>query len=73
MDQIAIAFTGGLAIWISQDARINVRKWASVLGLLGQPIWFYTTYKAGQWGIFCLCFFYTFAWARGFYNHWVRK
>ena len=73
MEQIVIAFTGGLAIWLSQDTRLNVRKWASVLGLLGQPVWFYTTYKAEQWGIFALCFFYTASWAKGFINHWIRK
>ena len=72
-EQVAIVFTGGSAIWLSQDTRIDFRKWASVLGLLGQPLWFYTAYKSGQWGIFALCFWYTYAWARGFYNHWVRK
>ena len=38
---------------------------------LGQPFWFYATWKAGQWGIFALCTLYTYAWARGVWTHWL--
>lgn len=72
MDQIAIALTGVAAIWLSQDSRENLRKWSCIFGLLGQPFWFYSAWAAEQWGIFALCFAYTFAWARGVYNHWLR-
>ena len=41
MEQIAIALTGVVAIWLSQDHRIQFRKWASIFGLIGQPFWFY--------------------------------
>ena len=58
MEQIAIALTGVVAIWLSQDHRIQFRKWASIFGLIGQPFWFYSAYSAEQWGIFSLCFFY---------------
>lgn len=73
MDQIAIACTGVVAIWLSQDSRENWRKWACIFGLVGQPFWFYATYKAGQLGIFILCFFYTLSWLRGVYNNWIKK
>lgn len=72
IEQIGISLCGVAAIWLSQDSRQARRRWACVLGLLGQPLWFYATYKAQQWGIFTLCFFYTLAWARGVYEHWIQ-
>ena len=72
-EQLAIAFTGILAVWLTQDQRHSVRKYACLFGLAGQPFWFYTTYQAEQWGIFTLSFFYTFAWAKGFYLFWLKR
>lgn len=72
-EQIGIALFGVTACLLSQDHRPNLRQWACVLGLIGQPFWFYATWKASQWGMFALCFVYTYAWALGFYNNWVRK
>ena len=74
IEQIAIACFGVTAVWLSQDARPHWRRWACVFGLVGQPFWFYATWKAQQWGIFVLCFFYTYSWARGL-RQWlaVRK
>ena len=37
IEQIALGLTGGTAIWLSQDARLSVRKWACIFGLAGQP------------------------------------
>lgn len=73
MEQIAIALLGVTAIWLSQDERIARRRYASVLGLAGQPFWFYAAYTSEQWGIFVLCFFYTWAWFKGFRTHWLKK
>ena len=71
-EQFAIALTGILAVWLTQDQRHSVQKYACLFGLAGQPFWFYTTYQAEQWGIFILSFFYTFAWAKGFYLFWLK-
>ena len=65
-------FCGVTAVFLSQDHRADWRKWACILGLLGQPFWFYATWKAGQYGIFALSFLYAYSWARGFYNNWIR-
>jgi hypothetical protein len=73
MDQIAIALTGATAIWLSQDERVEWRKWACIFGLCGQPFWFYSAWVAQQWGIFALSFLYTFAWMRGIRHHWLRN
>ena len=72
IEQFGIAMTGAVAIFLTQDRRASVRKWACIFGLAGQPFWFYSAYKAGQWGIFALCCLYAASWARGFWNHWVR-
>ena len=73
MDQVAIALTGVVAIWLSQDHREGLRKYACIFGLVGQPFWFYSAYSAEQWGIFVLCIFYTYAWFKGFRLHWINR
>ena len=72
IEQIAIAFTGVTAVWLSQDHRESWRRYASIFGLIGQPFWFYAAWQAGQWGIFILCILYTWSWYRGFRNNWLR-
>ena len=73
IEQIMIALCGVSAVFLSQCERHNLRKWASVIGLIGQPFWLIATWKAQQWGIFGLCFVYTAAWAKGFYTYWLKK
>jgi len=70
MEQVVIFVTSLSAVILSQSALDRHRKYACVFGLLGQPFWFYTTYQAGQWGIFICCFAYTFAWLQGVKTHW---
>lgn len=71
--QLGIAIFGVAAIRLSQDHRDGVRRWACICGLLAQPFWFYATWQAGQWGIFALCFLYTWAWLKGVRTYWMRK
>ncbi|WP_341232390.1 hypothetical protein [uncultured Methylophaga sp.] len=73
IDQVAIALTGVVAIWLSQDSRKSVARYACIFGMIGQPFWFYSAFMSEQWGIFILCFFYTFAWARGVKNNWITS
>ena len=70
LEQIIIAITGVFAIWLSQDADQNRRKYAPIIGLIGQPFWFYSSYASEQWGIFVLSFFFTAAWYRGYRTYW---
>lgn len=71
MEQIAIALTGGVAIWLANDQREAWRRWACIFGLCGQPFWVYSAYIASQWGILILTGWYTYAWWRGFRTHWL--
>ena len=69
--EIGIAVSGVIAVWLTQDKRESWRRWACIFGMLGQPFRFYATWKAEQWGIFALCTLYTYAWARGVWTHWL--
>lgn len=73
MEQIAIAITGVIAIWLANDHRDHWRRYACLFGLAGQPVWFYSAWSAGQWGILVLTIFYTWAWFKGFRNQWMPK
>lgn len=73
LEQIGIAVFGVAAIRLSQDQRDNVRRWACICGLCAQPFWFWTTYANGQWGIFALCFLYSWAWFKGVRTYWLSR
>jgi hypothetical protein len=70
--QILIAVTGLMAVFLSQNEKIEIRKYACIFGMAGQPFWFYESYSAEQWGIFCLSFAYTIAWFKGIHLYWIR-
>lgn len=70
--QLWIALTGLTAVFLTQQTyRPEWARYACLLGLLGQPAWFYATLSAQQWGIFALSVFYTYAWWLGFKRHWL--
>ena len=73
MEQIIIAFTGVVAILLTQQSNDNFKRYACLFGIAGQPFWFYSAYQSEQWGIFILCFFYTYAWLLGVKNNWLTK
>lgn len=72
-EQIGIAMCGLMAIWLSQCRHYDARKWACIFGLIAQPFWFLATWKAHQYGIFAVCFLYTFSWCKGFYTYWIKS
>jgi hypothetical protein len=72
LPQIGIVLFGCSAIWLV-GRKENWQRWGYVLGLCSQPFWFWTSWAHGQWGIFFLSLWYTYAWGQGFYNYWIRK
>lgn len=70
--QIAIIIFGCSAIWFV-GRKEQWKKWGYILGLCGQPFWLYTSFTEKQWGIFILSIFYTYSWAQGIYNYWIKK
>lgn len=55
-------------VWVSLLAAWMVRKknkWGFVVGLCGQPFWFYTTIYHHQWLVTLLVVLHTYNWFRG--------
>lgn len=73
IDQLALGALGCTAVFLSQSPSAQRRRYACLFGLASQPLWFYATWKAQQWGIFGLSFLYTLSWLRGFHAHWWRR
>ncbi|MEM5294220.1 hypothetical protein VSR82_07740 [Burkholderia sp. JPY481] len=73
IEQIAIGLCGVAAVFLSQDRRASWRRYACLFGLAAQPFWFYTTWRAQQYGIWAVCWLYAFSWARGFWTNWIRR
>lgn len=71
IDQIAIALFGACAAWLSQARSLNARRWACVLGLLGQPFWLYAFWYTRQWGLLVIAAVYLAAWLRGLWVYWL--
>jgi hypothetical protein len=69
--QTMIALTGSVAVWLTQDADPRRRRWACIVGMIGQPFWIYMSWTIGTWGVFLTSLLYTYAWARGIHLHWV--
>lgn len=72
IEQAIIAACGMASIWLANDPRPNWRRWACIIGLAAQPAWMYSSWTAGQFGIFALSFVYSAGWARGIWNQWVK-
>lgn len=70
--QLAIVSLGVIAVCLSQMASPRAQRFACLFGLAGQPFWFYVTWTTDQWGMFGLCFGYTWAWLMGLWQHWLR-
>lgn len=73
IEQFIIAVTGLSAVWFSQSSDPSKHRYACLWGLAGEPFWFYSAWKADQWGIMVLAIVYALGWSRGFYNYWIVK
>lgn len=70
--QIGIMIFGATAVFLV-GTKGKWRRWGYVCGMCAQPFWYWTTWENQQWGIFFLCFFYSFSWINGFRNHFNWK
>jgi hypothetical protein len=72
IDQLGIAATGVTAIFLTQSKLESRRRYACLFGIAGQPFWYWTAISAEQWGVVFLSLFYTAAWAKGVWTHWLK-
>jgi hypothetical protein len=70
--QIGIVIFGATAVYLV-GRKDKWQRWGYIAGLCAQPFWFYTTFKAGQWGIFAISIWYAYSWSVGIWNYWVKK
>jgi hypothetical protein len=69
--QIALFTFGSSAIWfLGRKEKWN--KWGYILGMCGQPFWFYTQIQSENWGIVALSCMYTYSWGQGIWNYWLK-
>ena len=59
------------AIYLTQQPKEELKKYASIPGLISQPFWLLVTYQAEQWGLFTLSVVYTYIWYMGFKSNFI--
>jgi hypothetical protein len=69
--QMAIGFSGAIAIVFALSADRSRQRLAPIIGLLGQPFWLIATFQAMQWGMFSVSVAYTFVWAWALWREWA--
>lgn len=65
--QIGIIFFSCTSVFL-----FSTRKYfpcGFIVGLLGQPFWFYATFTNEQWGMFIVSIWFTCSHIRGIKNH----
>jgi len=72
LDQLAIMLTGVISAWVLNAPTERVRRWGCIIGLIGQPAWFWSTWSHAQWGMLAVTVGYTAAFLRGVWVMWVR-
>lgn len=72
ISQIAIFIFGVSAIWLV-GRKESWRRWGFIMGLIGQPFWIYSFITNNQYGMLCMTAAYTYSWAMGVYNFWIKK
>lgn len=70
--QVALAGFGLVAMWLAMGSSPTGRKWAPVVGLLGQPAWIGFAIGVNAPGLLVLSIAWTLVYARGVWVQWRR-
>lgn len=70
MTQLFIALFGLTSIWLAMGRSARGRKWAPLIGLVGQPFWFAFALDTQAWGLLALVGAYTVVYLRGALVQW---
>ena len=71
--QVVIVLSAVLAAALSQSMLASRRRWAHIVGLIGQPFWLAITCTWETWGLFACSLFFTCIWLYGLWQHWLRR
>lgn len=70
--QLGIAILGTLAMFLTQQSNVMLKKYACLFGLASQPFFLYSTFTSALWGLFFVSIVATGVWMLGLYNYWVK-
>lgn len=71
--QIWVTIFGVSALGFAQCTHLPLRRLSVILGLLGQPGWYYQLVIHEQWAMLPAFACYSFMWIWGLWNLWIRK
>ena len=63
--QASIIVTGAIQAWLFTRADTELSTLGCIVGLVGAPFWFYTSFKNKQYGIFVVAIWYIFCFVDG--------
>lgn len=72
ISQILATVLGGVAIWLV-SRKEHWKRWGYIVGLFSQPFWFITLVINKQYILIGLCCWYTYSWAQGIWNYWIKE
>ncbi len=61
---LILVSSASVAYFVTNEST-KIRLIGYYIGLISQPLWFYTSLKNEQWGIFLLSIWYTYCWITG--------
>lgn len=73
INQIILAVADILPDILSQSKKYNIRRFDCIVGLLGEPFWFYYGFKTEQWAFCLLGTIFFFICLYGFYHKWIKN
>lgn len=69
---VLLGIFGSGAVFLAWSPCPKRRRWAPIIGLLGQPLWAAVAINGESWGILALVPLYTIGWCRGLLREWRR-
>lgn len=71
--QGALLVLSGSAVWLLTSKSEKRQLAGCVLGVFGQPLWLWSTWVCGQWGIFALSVVFLYSYGKGAIVRWRNK
>ena len=68
--QGVLALFGLSSLWMALDPRPALRRWAPLVGLIGQPAWLLFAWGLDAWGLLAVSAAYTAVYLRGVWVQW---
>ena len=72
ISQLIMTPSGIISIYLTQSESYTLRKWASMVAMVGQPFWYILAWVTEAWGLFFMNFFFTFSWLKGIWIYWIK-